>query len=284
MMSFRGQLLLALSVSVLSSSSAWATLCGQPISHGDKPTVTDALAILKSAVGGTECASRPCSCDVDGNNSVSASDALRVLKIAVGQAVAMNCGCSSSYACSSLQVSARLGSEFDYGWTGQAHNLPEAEGVLFTANIAHRCTNNGQRCTSEENCPGGQCMPTCDCVTDRRCEIVGPTQTQRCLYSLTRCETSVDCPNDDPCVSLFGAPVPASWAGTSVCTVTSIDGTLTGVLDVDTGEGTWSAELRRHTYWERSAMSSLRRSRSTSKSGRRVPLRGRSEPRRPVYC
>ncbi|MFT5039158.1 MAG: hypothetical protein ACI8TX_000106 [Hyphomicrobiaceae bacterium] len=65
-------------------STAMASLgdCGQPASTGDKIRSSDALAVLKSAVGIQPCGL--CVCDVDGSGAVRASDALATLKFAVG--------------------------------------------------------------------------------------------------------------------------------------------------------------------------------------------------------
>ena len=69
-------------------------LCGD--SNGDDSVkATDALAILKAAVGGNQCdgIKKLCVCDVNTSGTVTASDALAVLKVAVGQAVVLNCVC-----------------------------------------------------------------------------------------------------------------------------------------------------------------------------------------------
>jgi hypothetical protein len=52
-------------------------------------TASDALAVLRTAVGSQTCAL--CICDVDGSGSVSATDALITLKVAVGQAIDLDC-------------------------------------------------------------------------------------------------------------------------------------------------------------------------------------------------
>jgi hypothetical protein len=52
-------------------------------------TTSDALFVLRGAVGAETC--EPCVCDVDASASVSAADALIVLKAAVGQSVTFNC-------------------------------------------------------------------------------------------------------------------------------------------------------------------------------------------------
>jgi hypothetical protein len=66
-----------------------ATACGVPLSGGEEPTASDALFVLKTAVGSVGC--DLCSCDVDASGSVTATDALSVLKRAVGQAVELTC-------------------------------------------------------------------------------------------------------------------------------------------------------------------------------------------------
>lgn len=66
--------------------------CGD-IDDNGKVTASDALAILKAAVGGPECDDIGCFCNVDGNDKLSAADALLTLKIAVGQPVTAKCDC-----------------------------------------------------------------------------------------------------------------------------------------------------------------------------------------------
>lgn len=63
--------------------------CGQPATTGTLPKVSDALAVLRAAVGQIQCVR--CVCDVDGNGAVQATDALTTLRSAVGQSVRLNC-------------------------------------------------------------------------------------------------------------------------------------------------------------------------------------------------
>jgi hypothetical protein len=63
--------------------------CGQPSTDGLRPAASDALFVLRVAVGLGQCV--PAVCDVDANCSVNAVDALRVLKNAVGQAIELSC-------------------------------------------------------------------------------------------------------------------------------------------------------------------------------------------------
>lgn len=66
-----------------------ACVCGAPVSR-KKAVSSDALFVLKSAVGTTAC--NLCECDVNGDAQVSATDALRVLRVAVGQnGIVLNC-------------------------------------------------------------------------------------------------------------------------------------------------------------------------------------------------
>jgi cysteine-rich repeat protein len=64
--------------------------CGRPEnSKAEAPLTSDALFILRVAVGSSSCDARVC--DVDVPAGVAASDALAVLKRAVGIAVALRC-------------------------------------------------------------------------------------------------------------------------------------------------------------------------------------------------
>ncbi len=63
--------------------------CGDPDGSG-LPSASDALFVLRVAVGLDSC--HPCVCDVDGSGPpVTASDALRLLRRAVGQPVQIDC-------------------------------------------------------------------------------------------------------------------------------------------------------------------------------------------------
>ncbi len=86
--------LLSAGISLAPCAGAAAGDCGQPKSAGDTPTASDALEVLKTAVGSSSCGGRDsCICDVDSSTSVTATDALRVLRKAVGQSVTLTCPC-----------------------------------------------------------------------------------------------------------------------------------------------------------------------------------------------
>jgi DNA-binding beta-propeller fold protein YncE len=67
--------------------------CGDVNDDGNV-TANDALAILRAAVGGDECAGIVCACDVAGGGSIATSDALAALRLAVGQPVTPQCSCA----------------------------------------------------------------------------------------------------------------------------------------------------------------------------------------------
>ena len=71
--------------------SPLTVICGQPVTSGAKPTASDCLYILRTAVG-TETCTPECICDVNAAGGVTASDALLCLRKAVGQDVTLDCG------------------------------------------------------------------------------------------------------------------------------------------------------------------------------------------------
>jgi hypothetical protein len=63
--------------------------CGQPITSGAAPAASDALYVLRAAVGIDSCAAMVC--DTDGSCTVTAGDALRLLSHVTGQPYALVC-------------------------------------------------------------------------------------------------------------------------------------------------------------------------------------------------
>lgn len=66
-----------------------ACACGSPSSRRTPPTASDALFVLRAAVGQRVCPL--CECDTDSSGAIVASDALRVLQAAVGLQVSLTC-------------------------------------------------------------------------------------------------------------------------------------------------------------------------------------------------
>jgi hypothetical protein len=63
--------------------------CGQPATSGAQPLASDALQVLRAAVGNFSCLA--CVCDVDDSQQITTTDALMTLKKAVGQPVTLSC-------------------------------------------------------------------------------------------------------------------------------------------------------------------------------------------------
>lgn len=66
--------------------------CGQVTSEGIAPKASDALFILRAAVGTRVC-EHPCLCDTNSNGSTTTADALLTLQRAVGQPTRLRCSC-----------------------------------------------------------------------------------------------------------------------------------------------------------------------------------------------
>jgi Dockerin type I domain len=69
-------------------SDTAAVTCGD-VNGDTRFSASDALAILRAAVGTSSCLI--CVCDVDNSSTITATDALKVLKFAVGQPITLNC-------------------------------------------------------------------------------------------------------------------------------------------------------------------------------------------------
>lgn len=67
-----------------------AARCADPVSP-EGVTASDALYVLRSAVGTAECPD--CVCDADRSGAIAATDALAVLRKAVGQGTRLRCAC-----------------------------------------------------------------------------------------------------------------------------------------------------------------------------------------------
>ncbi|MBI5503725.1 MAG: hypothetical protein HY899_02915 [Deltaproteobacteria bacterium] len=224
--------------------------CGQPASGGAKPTVSDCLAILKSAVGQDVrgCADKPCICDVNGDGNITAGDALLCLGFSVGWPVLLNCKCTTGAACTSAELTTLIGSDLDSGWTGLGHNADVVIGSTITARTLRRCSDNDAACVKDSDCGSNDCKATCDCLDDNLCDITGPTHQKHCVTTLANCLTNAECPVGVSCVATFGPPLPLSSGGTPACVVTYFDGLLSGTADAGAGTGVMSANLRSRVH------------------------------------
>ncbi|HUQ71092.1 MAG TPA: dockerin type I domain-containing protein, partial [Planctomycetaceae bacterium] len=75
------------------SGSPVVSCCGD-VNVSGTLTASDALLVLKAAVGSDDCPLLPCICDTNGNGTITATDALAVLRRAVGLGNALECQCS----------------------------------------------------------------------------------------------------------------------------------------------------------------------------------------------
>ncbi len=75
-------------ISTTTTTTMESAMCGDANLNG-RITASDALIVLRIAVGVGSCRAQVC--DVDANGTISASDALRVLQVAVGLPVELNC-------------------------------------------------------------------------------------------------------------------------------------------------------------------------------------------------
>jgi hypothetical protein len=72
---------------LLRLSKATEAVCGDM--NGGGVSASDALGVLRTAVGSQECL--PCICDADGNGTIAAPDALTTLRFSVGASVSLEC-------------------------------------------------------------------------------------------------------------------------------------------------------------------------------------------------
>jgi len=108
--------------------------CGQPLSNGASPTATDALFILRVAVGVDAC--DPCICDTDDSGSTNATDALRTLRSAVGVPVSFACpACEAASLCDGLVTIDETAGTFDTIDIGDVPNGFTALWAILTPTV-----------------------------------------------------------------------------------------------------------------------------------------------------
>jgi hypothetical protein len=92
---------------VASTGHASAQLvCGDPIEPVGV-SASDALVVLRTAVGLEQCS--VCACDTDGSGTIAATDSLVTLKAAVGQPVSLDCPlCCEHCACTPAEITLEL--------------------------------------------------------------------------------------------------------------------------------------------------------------------------------
>lgn len=239
--------ILLASLCLAAPASAGLGDCGQPVSSTANPLVSDAAAILRTAVGRvTPCDAERCVCDVNGIGGINTADALAILRLAVGHSVELACDCGPfDEACTSVSFTV-TGSELDFGWTGLAHDQELWRAEVFSARIKRTCsTTSSIECVRDADCPSEEtCEATCDCPRAGTCEFSGLTQETYCRNDLDACETNADCDFDFPCLPLFGPPLPLSAGGTPMCITSFFETPLVGSFNAGSGQLEYSMTLR----------------------------------------
>jgi hypothetical protein len=240
------------SLLIVAPSAAELGDCGQPSSAGPTPLTSDALAILREAVGlFTSCDGRLCVCDVNGDAAVRTNDALATLRCAVGNPCTLQCDCPPPFdaGCTSASFFIRDG-EFDLGWTGIAHGMELPRRHAFSARMKRTCsTTTSVECLRDADCPVTEtCVATCNCNDDVSCELSGPVHEKHCASYLDPCTTNADCEDGVACKHLLGPPTPLSSGGTPICVTNFFESPLAGSFDSNTGEVHLSTLVRSRVY------------------------------------
>jgi hypothetical protein len=105
--------------------------CGQAESDGNAVHASDALYLLKTAVGNASYPAPLCVGDVNSSSSITTVDALMVLDKSTGQSVTLTCPSGSTCTpCTESDISSRLGA------------LTDDERVLAATSTIFRCSQN----------------------------------------------------------------------------------------------------------------------------------------------
>jgi len=116
--------------------------------------------------------------------------------------------------------------DLDSGWTGQSHDNHVINNGILTVN-ATGCAGTVATVSGPAANAGGTAS------NNHRC--TGDTSVQ--------CTTDTDCTGLGTCAFFFGAPLPLSSGGVSVCVVNQVTGAVTGTVDVTSGDSVNDAPL-----------------------------------------
>lgn len=157
--------------------------CGQPVSTGSAPKASDALYVLRAAVGGVSCTLGVC--DVNGSKSITAADALVTLKVAVGQNVALKCPtgfAGGSFNCDFTSDNSSV--LFHTAFGGESEPLP------LTGRISIDCGAPGGN---------GEAECRCDLVQADPVPISPPSNLVACVGPIAGCGSgTIDCDGNAP--------------------------------------------------------------------------------------
>ncbi len=112
----------------------------------------------------------------------------------------------------------------DFGWTGYEHDQLFISDATLTFAVS--------------SCTGDGTAPACG-----TCTFTGPSENGPGQLHMRRCliDTAIQCVSDNdcpigPCVAHYGTYLPFGGAGVNTCLENTFNGTVTGTMDVGTGE------------------------------------------------
>jgi len=130
--------------------------------------------------------------------------------------------------------------DLDTGWTGQSHDSKVISDGLITATLSN-CANASEPCGI---CSVNGPIPNAGGTT-----VTNPSNNRRCTGdTAVACSSDGDCTGLGTCQFFFGAPLPLSSGGVSVCVVNQVNGALTGTVDTVSGDSSNSAKLISHIF------------------------------------
>jgi cysteine-rich repeat protein len=154
-----------------SPSRATPADCGHPTSRGTSaPSATDALFVLRAAVGAEAC--KPCVCDADASGLIAATDALAILRRAIGLGPVLVCGSVCEPLCGDGIID--LGEDCD---SAGASATCDAD-----CTVAY-CSDGTVNVLAGELCDDGPDSATCDAdCTPTVCgdDVINPSSGEQC--------------------------------------------------------------------------------------------------------
>lgn len=121
--------------------------------------------------------------------------------------------------------------DLDTGWTGQSHDS--------------KVIGNGALTLTVSGCAGAS--PSCG-----QCNVNGPiantggtaSNNHRCSGNTSiQCTSDANCTGNGTCAFFFGAPLPLSSGGVSVCVINQVLGGVSGTANVDNGTSATTVSL-----------------------------------------
>ena len=123
----------------------------------------------------------------------------------------------------------------DVGWTGLGHDATVISNRTVTLSV-QSCTGTAPHCGV---CTFAGPVPN----------AAGEPQSQRCKNdSSIACTADTDCGANGPCKFFVGSYLPFAVGGVPTCVANTVDGTITGTADIDTGSSASSVHLAARVF------------------------------------